>query len=298
VLDLSQLRCFVAVSEELHFGRGAARLNMTQPPVSRQIRLLEHEVGVTLLERSSRTVQLTHAGRVFLPEAKRILEMTENAQRWAQRVGRGEAGKIRLGFTAGSAFAYLPMLLTRARGAFPDLAVQLEEMVSRDQVEALLNDELDVGLLRSPINPSLFEIARLGAEPFVLAVPSDSPLARRDEVALTDLEDANFLMYAPTTSGYFHDLVVTQLNAARVSPRFVRHVGQIPTMLVLVDAGFGCALVPRAASRLGFPNILYRPIATDPAEPVELYAAWRRENSNPALPGFIAACLQEQARPE
>jgi DNA-binding transcriptional LysR family regulator len=150
MFDLSQLRCFVAVAEELHFGRAAQRLNMTQPPLSRQVKLLEHIIGATLLERTSRSVRLTPSGRSFLPEAKRILKMAESAAEVARRIAHGKVGSIKIGYTAVTAYSFLPRLVTACRAQFPEIDLSLKEMVSGDQIEALATGQIDIALLRQP----------------------------------------------------------------------------------------------------------------------------------------------------
>src|ERR1700749_4627037 len=137
MFDLNQLRCFVTVAEELHFGRAAARLNMTQPPLSRQTEVVEHIIDAPLLERPSRSVRLTPAGRSFLPEARRILKLAESASQVAQRIAKGKTGSLKIGFTAAAAYGYLPELLAACRAKLPEVDFSLKEMVSGDQFEGL-----------------------------------------------------------------------------------------------------------------------------------------------------------------
>src|SRR5271165_1045008 len=150
MFDLTHARGFVAVAEELHFGRAAARLNLTQSPLSRQVQALEHALGVELLERTSRSVRLTAAGRKFLAEAYRVLDAADSAERLTRRVAAGEAGLVRLGFTAATAYVILPRIVSRIRAARPDVDLVLEEMVTAEQVEALTARRIDLGLLRPP----------------------------------------------------------------------------------------------------------------------------------------------------
>ncbi|MGY3457735.1 DNA-binding transcriptional LysR family regulator [Bradyrhizobium sp. LM3.4] len=151
MFDLNQLRCFVTVAEELHFGRAAARLNMTQPPLSRQIQVLEHIIDAPLLERTSRSVRLTPAGRSFLPEARRILKLAESASQVARRIALGKTGSLKIGFTAAAAYGFLPELVAACRAKLPEVDFSLKEMVSGDQFEALSSGQIDAGLLRPPI---------------------------------------------------------------------------------------------------------------------------------------------------
>src|SRR5438067_1458922 len=170
MFEISQLRCFVAVAEELHFSRAAERLNMTQPPLSRQIRLLEHHVGVGLLERNSRNVRLTAAGKAFLPEATRILRMAEEAAFTARRAARGEQGSLAIGFTSASGYSLLPEVVRRVRERCPGVSLNLKELVSTAQVEALNAGEIDLGLMRPhPVNSEL-ESLPLATEALMLAI--------------------------------------------------------------------------------------------------------------------------------
>ena len=196
MFDFSQLRCFATVAEELHFGRAAARLNMTQPPLSRQIQVLERVLDVQLLDRTSRSVRLTAAGRSFLPEAQRILRLAETATHVTRQVAAGRAGVLKLGFTAASAYDFLPRLVIAARAELPEVALSLREMVTKDQVEELLAGRIDAALVRPPVtHPDLASVRAL-AEPMLVAVPADNPLAERAALSLADLDREAFITYA------------------------------------------------------------------------------------------------------
>src|ERR1700756_2427440 len=171
MFDLNQLRCFVAVAEELHFGRAAARLNMTQPPLSRQIQVLEHIIDAPLLERTSRSVKLTPAGRSFLPEARRFLKLAESASQVARRIALGKTGSLKIGYTAAAAYGYLPELIGACRQRLPDVDFSLKEMVSGEQPEALATGQIDPGLLRPPVGRPEFATKRVLAEPLLAAIP-------------------------------------------------------------------------------------------------------------------------------
>ena len=190
MFEFSQLRCFLAVAEDLHFGRAAQRVNMTQPPLSRQIQLLEHELGVALFERTSRAVKLTPAGRTFLPEAKQMLRLAEGAVISAKRVARGESGSVTLGFTPGSSYAFLPRLAAIALEEMPDVDLVLKEMDSDDQMEALGAGRLDAGAVRLPVDRRGIELACVMREPILLAVCEGHPLAESNAPSLRDLERA------------------------------------------------------------------------------------------------------------
>ncbi|SNR62473.1 LysR substrate-binding domain-containing protein [Actinomadura mexicana] len=284
MFTLTQLANFVAVAEELHFGRAARRLRMTQPPLSRQIQLLENELKVRLFDRTNRSVRLTPAGRAFLVEARRLLQQADHAAMSVRQVSAGEAGTITLGFTAASAHATLGRVLEAARTALPDVEIVLREMVTRDQVRALAEGGLDLGLVRPPVSdPDLAE-RPADREPLLAAVPRGHPLAERDgPVPLADFDGRRFLMYSPVEARYFHELLVSLFRQARVSPVYAQYLSQVHSILALVGCGWGLALVPAAASRLRYAGVVFRPVDLPDPAPVELSLAWRRGNDNPAL---------------
>src|ERR1700749_1946809 len=198
--DLNQLRCFVTVAEELHFGRAAARLNMTQPPLSRQIQVLEHIIDAPLLERTSRSVRLTPAGRSFLPEARRILKLAETASQVARRIALGKTGSLKIGYTAAAAYGFLPDLIAACRAGVPEVDFSLKEMVSGDQIEALGSGQIDAGLLRPPVARPEFATRRVLAEPLLAAIPKKHPLSSHPTIAIKDFDEQPFVMYSPYES--------------------------------------------------------------------------------------------------
>src|SRR5215218_8173997 len=278
---LEQLRGFVAVADELHFGRAAARLKMTQPPLSRQIQKLERAVGAQLLVRDNRRVNLTAAGRVFLTEARRLLALADAAPELARRVSAGTSGVVRIGFTAASTYGILGDLLNELAAALPHVDLDLREMVTREQVAALLNEDIDLGLARPPFEAETFSSRLLRREAMLVAVPTGHDLARRRAVAPDDLTGEPVIMHSPTQARYFYDLVVSSVPIA--SENVVHTVSQVLTMLWLVAAGRGIAFVPGSASRMAIPGVEFVPLQTPVAEPAELHLLWRRESRNPAL---------------
>ena len=281
MFDLAQIRCFVAVAEELHFGRAAMRLNMTQPPLSRQIQVLEHVIDAVLLERTSRSVSLTSAGRSFLPEAKRILKLAESAALVAKRIAK------KIGFTAAGAYKFLPLLVKAMRFRLPDVDLSLKEMVSSEQFDELGSGQIDVGLLRPPIARPELAALRVVAEPLVAALPADHDLASKPTLSLKDIDNEPFVMYAPYESRYFYDLLVAEFTRAQVLPRYVQHLSQIHSILSLVRAGLGLAIVPEASASLHMEGVVFRPLRIKAAKPVELFLVWRKESDNPLLPAII-----------
>jgi DNA-binding transcriptional LysR family regulator len=292
MFELIQLRCFAAVAEELHFGRAAARLNMTQPPLSRQVQILEHLVGVPLFERTSRSVRLTPAGRAFLTDARRILRLSENATAMAQRVSRGEEGRVSLGFTAASGYSYLPRLLQRVRRQMAHVDVHLYEMVSGDQLEALQSGAIDVGLLRPPVNRTQLHVMPALRERLLVAAPTALESGCQVPRKLGDFHQRPFIMYSPVGARYFHDLLTAEFYAAGVSPQYVQFVTNIHSILALVGAGLGFALVPEGARHLHFDGVQYTPLEGDINPEIELILCYRKDNSNPAV-ARLAGCVTE-----
>jgi DNA-binding transcriptional LysR family regulator len=286
MFEISQIRCFVAVAEELHFSRAAERLNMTQPPLSRQIRLLEHHVGTQLLDRNSRTVRLTAAGKAFFPEAARILRLAEEAAATARRVAKGEQGSLAIGFTAAFGYGLLPELVRRLRERVPGISLTLKELVTTSQLEALDAGQLDLGLMRPHAGHGELETVQLATESLMLAIPEREASQWPQRPTLKCLNGKPFLMYSPYEARYFYQLLSGCFDAEGVVPEIVEHVGQIHTMLALVNSGIGAALIPEAAARFQFTGVVLRKVVTAPRDPVQMVCAYRRDNDNPILEIF------------
>ncbi|MFJ4143607.1 LysR family transcriptional regulator [Pseudomonas sp. NPDC089734] len=285
-MELHQLRCFVMVAEELHFGRAAKRLFMTQPPLSRQIQMLERSLGVTLLERSNRNVQLTVAGQHFLRDARHVLAYTEQAGTAARRLARGEAGQLLLGFTAVSGYSLIPGLLGHAAQVLPDVGFELHEMVSGAQTEALSASMIDVGFVRRAAPHLGFDSQLICNEPLLVVMSNLHPLAQRTSIAVADLDQLPFVMYSPDEGRYFYDCIVGLFAMAGVSPRYLHYLGQTHSILGLVRAGLGVAIVPAAARELHMGHLQFLPL--EDAQPrAEVYMVSRSDNDNPALPSFL-----------
>lgn len=285
---LEQLRGLVAVAEELHFGRAAARLRMTQPPLSRQIQKLEAAVGVRLLDRDKQRVALTPAGEAFLVEARRILAIAEAAPDLARRIHSGSRGVVRLGFTAASTFGTLGRILNRLEQSLPEVRIELFEMVTREQIDALAGEDIDLGLARPPFDSELFDSRLIQQEALLLAVTAGHRLAGLDRPARADdLTGEPLIFHSQRKARYFHDLMVSMVPLAQ--ERVVHSVSQILTMLWLVSAGRGVAFVPASATLLRIPQVEFVPLATHVPRPVELHLLWPRQSRNPALAQVLAA---------
>ncbi len=286
MLDLNHLQSFVAVAEELHFGRAARRLKMTQPPLSRHIQLLEAELGVRLLDRTSHSVALTPAGQTFLPEARALLSASERAAQLARQTAQTRgSGTLTVGFIGSSTYDYLPRILSRARAELPNTEFVLKEMLGSAQIDALQLGRIDVGLIRPSSSPLAYASSCVLREGLALALPHGHRLAAGRWPDLRDLEDEPFIMYSPD-SPYMYALLSTAFAAAGIRPRVVQAVSQAQTILSLVSTGMGLALVPEDVRNACFNNVVVRPIASKPELVAELHAIWRPENRNPAVGPF------------
>ncbi|MCP3811649.1 LysR substrate-binding domain-containing protein [Mycolicibacterium septicum] len=284
MFSLSRLSCFIAVAEELHFGRAAERLHMTQPPLSRQIQQLESELGVHLIDRTTRSVTLTPAGVAFLPDARRILQLAEGAALNVKRVPAGDLGTVVIGFTAASAHPVLPRLFDAARQQMPDVKLDLREMVTAAQIEALMTGELDLGMARPPLKRPGLVSRPLLHEQLIAALPAAHPLVEvRRQLTLNDLDGQDMVMYSPVQARYFNELLISTFTIAGATPRYVQYVTQVHTMLVLVRSGIGIALVPASTATLHPEGVVFRSIGAFRERPVELDAVWRGDSTNPAL---------------
>jgi len=286
-MELRHLRYFVAVAEELHFARAAERLRIVQPALSMQIKSLEEELGTRLLERTRRHVALTEAGRLFLEEARRTLEQAERAAEVARRAGRGELGRIGIGYSVNAAYSgVLARTLKAFRQRAPDVELHLHELHPFDQLEALLDGRLQVGFLTAPALPIPPELAtvRVGAWPLMVALPPEHPLAARDSVPLALLREESFVDY---TGARDEQGLPALQSIGGTAPRIRYRVTNIPAVLSLVAAGLGVALVPAslASLRIGG-EVAYRPL-TGVAQRMELSVAYRRDAHAPAVRIFL-----------
>lgn len=290
MFELSHLRCFVVLADELHFGRAAERLHMTQPPLSRQIQVLERILGVDLFNRTSRRVSLTPAGETFLHQARRIVRLSEAAALSARRVWSGEAGRVSIGFTAVSGYDLVPRIVKSAARTLPGLELQLNELVSSDQYEALHTGMIDLALVRPPVDRILFASEQLLADRLVVALPEGDSRQERSSLEPIDFDGQSLVMYSQRGAGYFHQLLSGLFERAGVAPLYVQYVTQIHSVLGLVGAGLAPAIVPESAMQMNPRGVVFKPFLCTPDVPVELYMAWLRNSDNAALPAFLALC--------
>ncbi len=256
--EFFQLRCFVAVAEELNFRRAAERMHMTQPPLSRQIKLLEHALGLLLFERTNRQVSLTPAGATFLVNATDILQRAEYAALSAKQAERGEVGAIAMGFVPSAALEFVPRIVSALRQALPGVTFNPTEMMSYEIVEALNSGQIDLGLTRSSGRQTDLESIRVISETFVLATPSSHPLAHKDRPTLADLDGLDVVAYSTERGGFVREMQNALFAGADVSPRVALDVSQTHSVVALVNRGIGVAFVPSSTQAMRMANVVYR----------------------------------------
>ena len=285
-MELRQLRYFVTLAGELHFGRAAKRLALTQPPLTQAIQKLERELGVRLFERTQRRVALTHAGKAFLEEARQTLARAEGAVDRARRASRGEVGRLAVGFLANTAYTLLPLVLRDFTRKFPGVTLELRELTIPQQLEALRRENIDVGLLRPPLADAELTSETILEERFVLALPAAHALCALRRVPVRRLAGESFVMFPRTAGFVFHDLIMGFCQRAGFAPRVAQEVNQTHAVIGLVSAGLGVALVPASAQKIALAGVEYRPLRE--ATPLaQVSVAWRRADASPVVAAFL-----------
>lgn len=286
-MEIRHLRYFVVVAEELHFNRAAERLHIQQPPLSRQIRQLEKEIGAELFQRTTRSVKLTAAGRAFEKEALEILRMVDSSAAAAQRAAQGITGRLRVGFTGSNTYSLLPIVASNFRQAFPDAELHAEgEMLSPAQSEALMTGRLDAcfGRLAFPL-PEL-EARVVWAERLAVVLPRGHRLAGEARIRLDDLAGDPFVTYHSRVGSTMFEATIATCKAAGFSPHIIQEVTQTSTLIALVAAGFGVALAPESVRHIQVTGAVHKPLEW-PIASSDLVLAWRRDNDLPLLHRFI-----------
>lgn len=286
-MELRHLRCLVAVAETLHFGRAAARLNLSQPPVSQAIKELEAELGVRLFERSSRRITLTPAGDEALRDARAVLARTEALRSRSRDAAAGQAGRLAIGFISLAAYAYLPEVLRRFTADHPRVTLALQESTTDQMLADLDSGALDIGcLFASPTLPPTLAYQATNRDPLIVALPEAHPLAALQAVPLERLAGEQFLAFERHHGPLMFDAMVSACMRHGFSPRIFA-ARQMNTIVSLVSGGIGVALVPACVQVLHREGVVYRPLAGE-ATPVEHGAAWRRDDDSPLLRAFVA----------
>lgn len=282
-MELRHLRYFVAVAEERHFGRAAERLHMAQPPLSQQIRQLESELGVLLLHRTTRRVDLTDAGTAYLDRARGILASVDDAGAEAQRVDQGLVGRLVIGCVGSATYSLLPALARRLREELPGIDFSFRgEMLVPDQVEALRAGVIDLALLRPPVAGPGLEVRPLRKDRLIVALPDGHRLVDRRRVRVADLRDEDLVVHPSRGRSMMHGLVEDLCREAGFRPRVRHEVAETSTLVTFVAAGLGVAVVPEPVGTLGVPGVAYRPLSPADAG-VELAVALRAGDVRPHI---------------
>lgn len=259
-IELRHLRYFIAVADELHFGRAAERLHISQPPLSQQIQALEAHVGAALFYRSNRSVRLTQAGQVFLAEARQILQSVDEASAQAARIHRGESGNLTLGLTSSAPFLRrVSSTLHGFRLTYPDVNIRIEQLNSKQQIEPLLEGKLDLGIMRNGELPAELEHHLILTEPLIAVVHKDHPLNMLAEGELTfqHLADQPFVFFSKDVGTSLYDDILGQLKAQGITPFITQEVGEPLTIIGLVAAGLGISILPASYLRIQVEGVRY-----------------------------------------
>jgi DNA-binding transcriptional LysR family regulator len=290
-MELRQLRYFVAVAEELHFGNAARRLQVAQPALSRQIQALEKELQLLLLFRNRRRVQITPAGQVFLERSRVLLARVEDAVLAAQRVGSGVSGSLNVGFVGSATYDILPAALRAFREATPHVELTLSEMTVHAQLEALTEKRIDVGLLRLPVKTEGIVFRTISREPLYVALPSSHRFAELPAMRLSALAAEPFVLYPDHPRPSWTEFIIGVCQPAGFRPMIVQRTVEIQTTLSLVAAGIGISIVPACIGNILRKDVVYRRLTGVRAR-TELLVAYREKDPSAVVKTFLKVLWQ------
>ncbi len=285
MVELRHLHYFITVAEELNFSRAADRLHMAQPPLSQQIRQLEEELGFQLFHRTKRRVQLTAAGQTFLIEVHQVLQSLDQAIQTGRQVSRGEVGQLAIGFVSSAAYNILPPILQTFRRQFPNVTLELRELTTREQLQALVAGKLDIGFARPPVEEPALATTVIFREPLMIALPASHPLSKQDTVAVRSLANEPFILFPRAVAPGLYDPIIRLCLEAGFNPQVVQEAIQMQTIVSLVAAEMGVAIVPLSLQNLQRQGVLYKPLA-ESTPMVEIVMIWH-QNPTPAVQRFL-----------
>ncbi len=285
-MEFRHLRCFTVLAEELHFGRAAQRLAMTQPPLSMNIQQLEASVGARLFERNSRGVALTAAGQAFLPRAQALLEQAALAAREARDVGQGLAGQLQIGFAGTVLYRGLPQVLRDFAAAHPRLRLALRELSSSEQLVELVHDRLDLGFVHTTRVPAGFSQILVSSQPFMACLPAGHPLAGEAVLPLERLKGEAFAIVMRAVSPDYHDRILAACADAGFEPALAFELRHWLSVVSVIAQGLGVGLVPAALQQAGLPGVVFRPLAR-PLLPYDTHCLSKDGGHHPALLAFL-----------
>lgn len=285
-MELRQLKYFVVVAQELHFGRAARRLHLSQPALSKQIRALENNLDVLLLERTKHWVKLTPAGQKLLETAQRILRETEQGIKLVQQIGRGEIGQLKIGFTTPALYSVLPGILRRYCDRFPEVELILTGAGTEEQVEALCTHQIDLGFVSPPVREKSLALQTVFEGTYLVALPTSHPLANQEQILLVSLRDEPIIFYPRFKGPAFYTQFLELCQQAGFTPNIVQEVEMTHTRLGMVAADLGIAFIASSLQNLTTKGVVYRKLVEDFPK-LEIALAWRKEDRSSLLLEFI-----------
>jgi len=286
-MEFRQLKYFIAVAEERNIGRAAARLHISQPPLTRQIQQLEEEFGAQLFLRTARGVELTQAGEIFLRDARNIRDLMQQAVERVREAGQGKRGKMDIGIFGSGILDVIPKVLHAFRARHPDVQIALHQMSKKEQIEALRQHRIVAAFNRmlAPLPDIASELVMI--ESIMVAVNENHPLAARPAILLKELAGQPLILFPSGVRPSFIDKVCALCAGEGFEPQIAQEVGDAPTSVALVAAGFGLSLVPEAASSLSVPGVVYRRLANAPDAVIDLSCIYRSDEISPLLHAFL-----------
>jgi DNA-binding transcriptional LysR family regulator len=285
-MELRHLKYFVAVAEEMHFGRAAKRLHIAQPPLSQQIMNLEDELGIKLFDRTRRAIQMTDAGIYFLKEARQLLLHVEQAAETARRIYRGQAGRLMVGFVGSVVHTFLPEGLRLFRERFPDVELVLQELNTAEQINSLHAGSIDIGFLYLDAQDSALASRLLTRAPLMVVLPKKHALSGRKSLHIRDLAQEPFIANTRSSEPVVLDAFISLCHSAGFSPRIAQEAGNVQTVLGLVASGLGACLLPDFIKNIRRPGVRYIPLSGSPPT-VNLAVVWRSDNSSILVKSFV-----------
>nr|WP_106782980.1 LysR family transcriptional regulator [Lysinibacillus timonensis] len=287
MIEIRRILYFIAVAEELNFTKAAERLKISQPPLSQQIKLLEKEMNVTLFNRNKRVVELTDAGKYFLEKAKEIVQKLEVVYEETKQIEQGEFGKLSIGFTGSVTYDILPKLIQTYQQANPKINIHLTHMSSARQVEALENKEIDIGMLVPPVESSSLTLKTLRSEPFIIAIPSNHPLARlKEPVSLFNFKNEPFIFTDRDVGHGYYDAIISLFYEVGFSPIKSQQANELQTIVSLVASGVGNAVLPASIMNYINNKVTYLTLMENNTSCTSSMA-WRNDNNSATLKSFI-----------
>lgn len=286
-MELRHLRYFVTVAEELNFSRAAERLHVAQPPLSKQIRDLEEELGVQLFQRTKRRVKLTDAGVVFLEEVNKVFTQVNQAVRTAQQASRGEIGRLVIGFNSSATYSVLPDLLHKFQQHCPDVKLVLHELTTSQQLDKLYRNQIDLGILYLPVDESKLSVMPILKEPLMVALPETHFLANQPQVSMYELIDEPFILPAHHLGAGLYAQIMVFFQQISFHPKVTQSATLLQTAVSLVAGSVGVALVPASLQNLQRTGVVYKAIA-EPAPELEIAVVWRQHEPSQVVQRFLS----------